>query len=327
MIRSNSCGPPLALLDLIGGARSFLCVSHERPDGDAVGSVIALSLALRKLGKRAVAALPDPVPLRYSGLPHADEVLTSAEGQFDAVLILDCAGADRLGPLQGAVEAAPALAVIDHHQGAATRPVDFIDPSAPAAGLLVLRLMDALGVALDPEIAANLYVALATDTGYFRYANTSAEALEAAARLAEAGADPHLLAQQTEEAPPLPHRKLLGRALDSAQLLSDGATLIAHLAPQDFAASHAGPEHTDGIISVLRDTAGVTTAALLASQSGATWRVSFRSSSVDVAVVARLLGGGGHAAAAGCEVSGSLGQVRQRVLAALAGALSVEASQ
>jgi len=316
------------LAALIRQSDGFLCVGHERPDGDAVGSVIALALALRAMAKRVVAALPDPVPDKYQFLPEAEQVTCELHGGFDIAFILDCEGRERLGDLAEVVKGADRQIVIDHHATTAAQDgLDWVDTNAAAVGVLILRLLDALQVELTAEIATNLYAAIATDTGFFRFENTNAEALVACGQCVEAGADPYEIAQRTNNQLPLAQKRLVGRALVNLELGCDGRAAISHLAPEDFAAAGASSQHADGVIDSLKEVAGVEVSVLLKADSDGLWRISLRSATIDVAAIASRFGGGGHSAAAGCELTGSLPQVTQRLLAAIAEALQKQGTQ
>jgi len=300
---------------LIAGADDFLCVGHEQPDGDAVGSVAALTMMLQAMGKHVVGALPDGVPERYRFLPGADRIVSQPCGEFAVALIVDCKGGRRLAHLAQIVEQIPRQVVIDHHATSVPRTsCDYIDPAAAAVGVQILRLADVLGVSVTTAMATNLYTAIVTDTGFFRFENTNAEALMAAARCVEAGADPHAIAHQVTERSALVHKRLMGRAFVNSQRCCGGKAVISHLAEEDFRATGASGEHTNGIIENLKDIAGAQLIVLLKADGNNQWRVSLRSATVDVAAIAKQFGGGGHGGAAGCELTGTLAQVKQRVV-------------
>ena len=179
------------MLSVLKGANSILLCTHVAPDGDAIGSTLAMGLALKKLGKQVVFSCADPIPARFHFLPGAKEFVQAdalAERQFDAALAIDAAELARIGDCAGAFEKAPVTLQIDHH---GTNPsyamINYVDGDAAASGCLILRCMDALGIPLAPEIGQCIYCGISTDTGNFCFDNTDEETFICAARLMEAG--------------------------------------------------------------------------------------------------------------------------------------------
>ena len=318
--RTMSSAPLERICAVIDSRSAFLLVTHFEPDGDGIGACLALWHALRARGKVATVWLPSGVPSKYAFLPGAEEVVSEAAPQEVAVA-LDCDGARRLGATADTVNAAEILIDIDHHPGHSPfGHIAWLDAAMPAAGSQVYQLLKALGAHCTPEIATCLYCAVGTDSGYFRYANTSPELLRMAAELVECGADPKAIAEATLDRHPLETVRLAGRALSSLSLRLGGRVARAVLTAGDFA--DAGAEQTEGVIDYVRTVAGVDILVLMrAAQEG--WRVSLRSlGTVDVSRVAKSLGGGGHAPAAGCTLHGSLDEAWAVLEAGLADALS-----
>ena len=286
----------------------FLVASHENPDGDALGSLLAMHFALQQLGKDSVMFVPGqaPLPGEYTFLPldgvhreppadHADRVL----------LAVDCAKEERLGPDPSILERAPFTIDIDHHHDN-TRfgDVNLIVPEASSTGEILADVFRELGVEITPELAEPLYVALVTDTGRFQYANTSPKALRLAADLIEAGADWHKVFQTVYESVQFAKLKLLARALDRAEVYSGGRLVISHLRKNDFHEVGAVEPYSEGIIDYLRAVEGAMVAALIREPprgDGPLHRVSLRASvdEIDVSEIARKSDGGGHPQAAG----------------------------
>jgi len=288
----------------------FLVTSHEAPDGDALGSIRATELALRQLGKDTVMFLGGEAPLpgeyRFLELEELGLQRVRPADVAERVLVaVDCASASRVGAEPGLVEAAPFTINIDHHHdNPRFGDVNLIVADASSTGEILADVLRELGVALTPEIAEALYIALVTDTGRFQYANTTPKALRLAADLVEAGADVHRVFQGVYENVQFAKLKLLARALDRARVLEGGEILVSHLLREDFEAVGASEPYSEGIIDFLRSAEGALVSALIREpprDAGPLHKVSLRSSvdEVDVSAIARKSGGGGHREAAG----------------------------
>jgi phosphoesterase RecJ-like protein len=287
----------------------FLLITHENPDGDALGSILAAKLILETLGKDAIMYLSGtaPLPAEYKFMPLAELRRELPEDTGERVLFaLDCANESRLGEGQAALESAASVLNVDHHHDN-TRfgDVNLVLADASSTGEIVRDLARELDVQLSPELAEALYVALVTDTGRFQYANTTPKALRLAAELVEAGADVHRVFQSVYETVQLAKLKLLARALERAQVYEGGALVVSYLLRTDFAEVGAAEPYSEGIIDFLRAVEGAEMAALIREPPAPgrpARRVSLRSSSdeVDVSAIARASGdGGGHRQAAG----------------------------
>jgi phosphoesterase RecJ-like protein len=288
----------------------FVVTSHEAPDGDALGSLLGAGLALRELGKDVVMFLGGPAPLpgeyRFLDIERQGLSRTRPADFGERVLVaVDCASKSRVGAEPDVVDAAPFTINIDHHHdNPRFGDLNLIVPDASSTGEVLSDVFKELGVALTPEIAQALYIALVTDTGRFQYANTTPKALRLAADLVEAGADVHRVFQGVYENVQFAKLKLLARALERARVLEGGEIVVSHLLRDDFEAVGASEPYSEGIIDVLRSVEGSAVSALIREppRDGAPARkVSLRSSvdEVDVSAIARKSGGGGHRGAAG----------------------------
>jgi bifunctional oligoribonuclease and PAP phosphatase NrnA len=297
-----------AVLAAIRKHDRYLVASHENPDGDALGSLLATHLALQQLGKDSTMFLPGqaPLPGEYTFLDldglHREPPADHAERVLFAV---DCAKEERLGPDPSLLELAPLTIDIDHHHDN-TRfgDVNLIVPDASSTGEIMSDVFRELGVEITPEIAEPLYVALVTDTGRFQYANTSPKSLRLAADLIEAGADWHKVFQTVYENVQFAKLKLLARALERAEVYAGGRLVVSYLRKDDFAEVGAAEPYSEGIIDYLRAVEGAMVAALIREPprgDGPLHRVSLRASvdEIDVSVIARKSDGGGHRQAAG----------------------------
>ncbi|HEY7402340.1 MAG TPA: bifunctional oligoribonuclease/PAP phosphatase NrnA [Candidatus Angelobacter sp.] len=304
------------VLEEIEQRRRFLVTSHARPDGDAIGSTLALAQILRRMGKSAEVVLGDSVPVIYKPLPMAETIVHASEvnGHYDAAIILECDSVQRTR-LHGLEQ--HFLINIDHH--ASAKPfaqVNWIDPSAVATAELIFRLAQAAQVKLTPEIATCLYTALLTDTGSFSYAGTNACTFELAKFLVEHGADPGKIAQSVYFSSPTSKMLLLGAALSS--LRRHGAVTWMAVTRHDMERCGALDEDCEGLVNYALGIAGVEVAFFLRELANERVRVSIRSKgAVNVAEIAEKFGGGGHECAGGFSLEGPVQAAAERVLAEL----------
>jgi len=296
----------------------FLLVTHENPDGDALGSILGLKLGLDTLGKDIlmyVGGDTDP-PAEYALLP-LDGLLRElpGDGASRVLVALDCANAQRMGQAASLLGAVPLSLDIDHHHdNSAFGTINLLVPDASSTGEIVRDILRELDVDLTPEIAEALYVALVTDTGRFQYTNTTPKALRLAAELVEAGADVHRIFQGIYESVEFAKLKLLARALERAEIHEGGRLVVSHLLRTDFTELGVGEEYAEGIIDYLRAVDGTDMAAVIREPpepSDAKRRVSLRASSdeLDVSAIARKRGGGGHRQAAGFSSAESIDEI------------------
>lgn len=306
---------PKDLISVLNEEQRFLIAAHVNPDGDAIGSALALSSALESIGKETVTYSRDPIPRQYSFLPGIDNMRNSLDGASgpDPVLILvDCNTPERAG--LGGHTFRRAL-VIDHH---ATESdfgnVRWIEHGSAATGLMVYELIKTLGLQITKEIAWNLYTAICIDTGTFRYGNTSAEVLRVAADLVDAGADPELIPRRLYEEWDLRRFNLMVMMLK--QLKIRNGVALCYVTTEMLDKTGATAEDTENFSNIPRIIATVKVSVLLREVRSGGWKVSLRSKGdVDVSAVAQELGGGGHKNAAGFQISGDLNSAKRAVLA------------
>jgi phosphoesterase RecJ-like protein len=299
----------------------FLLVTHENPDGDALGSILATKLALDSLGKESEMYLfgDAPLPKEYSFM-HLDGLLRGVPPELgDRVLVaLDCANETRMGLDPALLEQASLTIDIDHHHdntrfGAVTLVVS----DASSTGEVLRDVFAELGVELTPEIAEALYVALATDTGRFAHTNTTPKAFRLAAELVEAGADVHRIFQALYESVDFMKFKLIGKAAERAQVFEGGRLVISYLERRDFTELGAAEAYAEGVIDSLRAIDGAEMVALIRepprSDGAPARKVSLRASvdEIDVSAIARKSGGGGHRQAAGFSSDASIDEIAE----------------
>jgi phosphoesterase RecJ-like protein len=296
----------------------FLVATHENPDGDALGSMLAVTLALRELGKDVLMFLtgtaPTPGEYRFLDLTGLVRALPADIGER-VLLAVDCANERRIGPEPDPVERARLVVNVDHHHdNSRFGDINLIDDDASSTAEIVRDILRELDVPLSAEIAEALYVGLVTDTGRFQYTNTTPKALRLAADLVEAGADVHGVFQHVYETVQFAKLKLLARALERAQLFEGGRLVVSYLLKDDFPAVGAEEPYSEGIIDSLRAVEHSEMVALIREpprDEGPSRRVSLRSShdEVDVSAIAAKAGGGGHRQAAGFSSELSIAEI------------------
>jgi len=296
----------------------FLVTTHENPDGDALGSLLAATLMLEELGKDAVMYLygDAPIPTEYQFMELERLTRAFPEDAAERVLVaVDCANEDRIGHDLDLVRGAPLTINIDHHHDN-TRfgELNLIVSGASSTGEVLRDVLQELDLPLTPEIAEALYIALVTDTGRFQYANTTPKALRLAAELVDAGADVHSIFQQVYESVQFQKLKLLARALERAQVYEGGRIVVSYLLRTDFSELSAPDPYSEGIIDYLRAVEGADMAVLIREPprlSGPERRISLRASTdeLDVSAIARKSGGGGHRQAAGFSSEASVEEI------------------
>ena len=305
--------------------QSFILAAHQSPDGDTLGSCLALRAALRSMGKDAVVACPDTTPKNLSFLEGIDTVTgkDGIEPPKEAVIYIDCADHKRTGALQAILESAPYQFCIDHHgtNPRQSKNGDWVE-EVGATGELILRLLNALNVPITHGIAVALYTAIATDTGNFAYSNTTAESFKAAAELMAYDIDLPELNRILFRETPLSKAKLTAYVLQEMELFENGRLNIAAISQAVLDRFSATKEDCEGLIDDLRDIDTVEAACILKESDGCV-RVSMRSKRVcDVAAVAKRFGGGGHLRAAGCTLYLPLDEAKRVMKDALIEALA-----
>ena len=299
----------------IQAANKILLTAHILPDGDAVGSTLAMLQILRSMGKSAQIFIDDTIRDNLHALPHFDEIRRPVKGEtFDAdlLLILDTEPA-RTGNVRKLTDA-PILNV-DHHVTNTGEGYDlYVEPDAAATCEIVYKLAGELGAKISPDAAICLYAGLATDTGFFQFSNTRTETLRTAAELVNCGVRPNEISEQLERRS-VDEVRQMSLALQSAKIFFGGKVAGIFLHTTDS---------TEGFIDLIRVIDGVDVAFMINEKAPNFCRVSMRSKGVDVATIADSLGGGGHVRAAGCTLKTSLDEATKILVAAIGKALNVD---
>ena len=311
------------IVEAIRSRQQFVVASHSRPDGDSIGSQLAMAFALRALGKDVTVVNADPAApalMAFPGVPDV-RIAPSVEGTFDAAIVMECsdyartgvAGLDRFFTIN-----------IDHHPGnTGYGQINWFDPSAAACAEMVFDVVRALGVPLSPEIAVHLYVAILTDTGSFHFSSLSPRTFEISRQLLEAGVDPVRVARQVFDDSSVARLKLCGAVMHGMRIDATGRIAVLHLDQQMAGAAGATYDDTEGVINQPLTVKDVQAVIFFKQAEGGHYRISLRSKGdVDIGAVAREFGGGGHKNAAGCSATGLIDELRdileQRVTRAIA---------
>lgn len=289
-----------ALLD----ADEVTIACHVNPDGDALGSLLGASLALRKIGKRTYPTWgtdPLAVPAQYEFLPGIDQLVGPKEAPVaDVFLGLDCGAADRLGELETTMSKCRCVVNVDHHPGNDEfGHLNVVVTTASSTAELVARLIVDAGIDIDRDIATCLYTGVVTDTGRFQYSNTTPDTLRLGADLLSHGVPATEIARDIFESAPFGYLKLLGRVLDRAELFEAERFVYSWVTRADLAETGVTMEETDQLIDFIRSTRAAVVAAMFKEQAEGSYRVSLRSKGPSVGAIARARGGGGHELAAG----------------------------
>jgi bifunctional oligoribonuclease and PAP phosphatase NrnA len=306
-----------AVADAIREHDRFVLTTHENPDGDALGSLLAANLALEQLGKDTVMALHSdaPLPGEYGFMALENLQRRWPDDVAERVLLaVDCANESRIADPEVLGRVPLSINVDHHHDNTRFGQINLIVADASSTGEVLRDLFRKLGVELTPEIAEALYIALVTDTGRFQYTNTTPKALRLAAELVEAGADVHRVFQGVYESVQFAKLKLLARALERAQVFEGGRIVVSYLLRTDFTEVGAAEPYSEGIIDFLRAVEGADMAVLIREpprQDGPSRRVSLRASidELDVSAIARKSDGGGHRQAAGFSSEASIEEI------------------
>jgi phosphoesterase RecJ-like protein len=300
--------------DAILSRQRFLISSHARPDGDSIGSQLALSYALRSLGKHVTVINKDPAPpplMAFPGVPTI-QVADRAQGEYDAAIVLECSELARTG-VQGLERYF--LINIDHHPGnAGFGALNWFNGGAAACAEMVFDVIEALDVPLSPEIATHVYVGILTDTGSFHYSSISPRTFEICRQLVEAGVDPPKVARSIFDSNSLGRLKLFGAVLSSIELEDAGRLAIVRVDRAMAAAAGGSYEDTEGLINLPLTVREIQAVVFFKEIDTREYRVSMRSKGdIDVCAVAKHFGGGGHKNASGCTLRGKYPEVRARL--------------
>jgi len=314
------------IVQRINDSRHILIASHAEPDGDSLGSLVALGLALSKLGKKVTLYNSSSIPAVYRFLSGSERIVRRIKkaSTYDLAIILDCGDIGRIGEGSAVVSQIPMIINIDHHvSNTAFGHVQFIDTSACATAEIVYRLISTLGIAVDKAIATSIYTGILTDTGSFRFSNTNQAAFAISKAMIEAGVEPHHVAQYVFGTYSLGRIKLLNLALNSIEISDNGKLSMMTITRSMLNETGTNPEDLDGMINYARRIEDVKVAALIHEiKNGAgkfanmnRYHVSLRSDgSVDVARIAGNFGGGGHAGAAGFQIESTLVALKTKII-------------
>lgn len=308
------------ILEVLKSKDNYLITSHVNPEGDSIGSQIAMFYILQKLGKQAVMVNHDDVPDNLTFLPQSNLITTRLPDDFevDACIILDCPVKERIGDVCREVKKEHFIINIDHHiSNEYFGDINWVQPEASSVGEMIFSLVKGSGIEITKDLAMAIYTAILTDTGMFNYDNTSRRTHEVAGELIAYGVKPKEMNRQIFEKKSLAEVRLLGKALTTLQLEADGR--LAHMCLTRKMYQEENVEHisTDEFINFPRSIKGVEIAIFFKEKTGGHKgvNISFRSSGkFDVNAIAALFGGGGHAQASGCVLEEPLGEAQKRVL-------------
>jgi bifunctional oligoribonuclease and PAP phosphatase NrnA len=312
------------IVNEIRGNRSFLLTTHESPDGDAIGSSLALASFLRRIGKDVCVHFRDPVPELFRFLPGSDMIVAHIpDRDFDVAFVLDVGEFRRAGNEFCSFTRIGKLINLDHHLTCEYFGIhNLIDSTAAATGVLVYRIINFFDYHFDVATALCLYVSIISDTGSFHYSNANREAFSIAGEMIECGVNAWDVAEQLYENQPRKRLELLTRSLATLEVICGGQAASLTVTHAMYAETGADAELTDGFVNYPRSIKGVEVAIFFRQLDTQTYKVGFRSKgSVNVAGFAAALGGGGHHNAAGCTVSGRLDEIKTKVYAIVSASL------
>ncbi|MEW6409885.1 MAG: bifunctional oligoribonuclease/PAP phosphatase NrnA [Nitrospirota bacterium] len=312
------------IIEIINRNSTFLITTHINPEGDAIGSELALFLILKKLGKKAMILNSDTVPLIYRFLPHSEaivvsnpELVSGLSGDYDVLFIVDCGDLERTGLRIEGIRGK--IAVIDHH--ITSKPFgdhSWIEPSASSTGEMIYELAVSLGVNIDTDIAINLYTCILTDTGSFRYSSTTPKALKIAGLLLEKGIDPWRVTEEVYESQSLNRIRLLGMVLSKIEISDDGKIAWIVVTQDMYRDTATTAEDTENFANYPRAIRDVDVSIFFRELENGRFKISFRSKGhIDVSAVAQIFGGGGHHNAAGCVIEAGLDDAKRMVISAV----------
>jgi len=318
--------PPIELLQFLKNKDNFIIATHINPDGDGLGSAIALSTALQKIGKKTVLLCKDPVPNQYRFLPGQEKFITFGSFQPSAIshqlfrnlILIDCNDIDRIIDTSKtsnfSLPTSYFSVVIDHHES--ERPfgdIRWVVPDSAATGLMIYHLIKELGIEISEEMAVNLYSAIAVDTGNFRYENTTPEVLRIAADLTEAGARPHVIYRRLFESWSGGRFDLFMKVLNTLQK-EDGIAIV-QVTRRMFEETSTSPDDVEHFVEFPRIMKDVKVSVLFREIEDNCYKISLRSKDdINVARVAEAFGGGGHKNAAGCRIKADFETAKKEIL-------------
>ncbi|MCJ7773884.1 MAG: bifunctional oligoribonuclease/PAP phosphatase NrnA [Desulfobacterales bacterium] len=305
---------------------SILIATHVNPDGDAIGSSLAMGLAREALGKRVTFYTESPIPAVYRFLPETDRMVDEigAKDEFQTAIILDCGDIYRVGDVASTIQQIPTIINIDHHiTNTKFGNYSLIDTSACATAEIVYRLIKKMKAPIDNIIAISIYTGIMTDTGSFRFSNTNRDSFAICEEMVSLGVNPYLVAQHVYGTYSLGRIKLLNRAIDSIEISENGKLSVMTITKEMFDETSTNPDDVDGLINYAKRIEDVKVAALIFEQNRnnggddnqKTYHVSLRSDeTVDVGAIATFFGGGGHTNAAGFSIESTLAGIKSKIL-------------
>jgi phosphoesterase RecJ-like protein len=313
-----------SIIQQFNNSNKIIVVTHTHPDGDAIGSLIAMGMSLEALNKKISLYCESLIPAVYRFLPEVHRVVNKIGNlDYDMAVILDCGDLGRVGQAASLVKQIPVIVNIDHHiTNTYFGHLQLIDTSACATAEIVYRLIKQMGLSFGKAVATSIYTGILADTGSFRFSNTNREAFAICQEMVDIGVDPHNIAQHVYGTYSLSRIKLLNLALDSIELSENGKLSIMTLTQKMFDETNTKPEDVDGLINYAQRIEDVEVAALIQehhngnenSRTTNRFHVSLRSDGAfDVAAIAAMFGGGGHSSAAGFSIEETLSTVKSRI--------------
>lgn len=305
------------IIQTLKNENKFYIISHMLPDGDSIGSLLAMAEGLRSLGKEITAFTPGHIPNKYSFLHGSNFVKNSPELKDNdiTVLVLDSSDLDRLGDFKDTVKASKNIINIDHHiTNQNYGDLNLVNPDAAATGEIVYYLLKEIGAQITRQTAESLYVAISTDTGSFKYDNTTARTHRVIAELLETGISPAVLSLKVFDERPLSFYILLKEALSSLEVYEDRRIAVMSLSKDIRERCGSTTDDLEGIVNYTRNIEGVELGIMFYVEGEHEIKVGFRSRQLDVSLLAGKLNGGGHARAAGCRIYADFESVKNRVM-------------
>lgn len=308
---------------IIDNGKKFLITTHIDPDGDALGSALSMHWVLESLGKKSVVYLKDQIPYRYKFLPAPSSITHELpKDRFDAIFVLDCGNLFRVGDGYEKLRGLGTIINIDHHDTNETfGEINLINAGTCSTAEVMYRLFHSLHVPLSYKMAINIYTAIFTDTGSFRYENTNSSAFLICEEMLRLGVSPSYVSQMVYENHPKERFRLFGLILTTLETYDEDRIAIACVTQEMFKKTGTSREHSDGFVETLREIKGIEVAVLLRELDSNKYKASMRAKgNVDVARICNVFGGGGHKSAAGCTIDGNIEEVKVKIK----GALSIE---
>lgn len=308
-----------SVFEVMKSGKNFIICGHIMPDGDSLGSMLALGGVLKKLGKDVTMVCFDPVPDNLTFLPGIEHLLVGERElgkDFDTFVMVDCSSPDRLGPYNKLLARSLTTVNIDHHPGNSIHArLSYVDSRAAATGEIIYDMLRQAKININPDVAACLYTAIITDTGSFRYENTTPDTHRRVAHLIECGIQPGKLNELIYDQKSLPSLMLLRDALQTLEFSACGKVAWISVFRCNLEKVNARDEHTEGIINYPRSIKGVEVAILFRELESGVFKVGFRSKGkVDVNRLASRFGGGGHVKASGCIMKGKFEIISREVV-------------